>query len=190
MWGIALVLKVASYFFWPFVSFQEAVCYFSICNVQSIITTTRFLLKWNFLCGKLFTANCYALPFYSQYCYSNFSQSYSFIILWGTPAEVNFLLLSIELWLFSYFYYVLYYTVMEHGFSYKYRICSFVIFPSTTFLQQSEKSITYIFGQQQQVQKSKYGYTTKQSLKYGALSGVIWLWWGRSWLRRKLSGLR
>ena len=31
---------------------------------------------------------------------------------------------------------------------------------------------------------------TKQPLKDAALLGVIWSWWGRSWLRRKLTGFR
>ena len=57
---------------------------------------------------KLFKADWYILPFYSQYPYSEVPELSSFILLQYTHEEVPLLILSIDLVLFSCFYHVLY----------------------------------------------------------------------------------
>ena len=91
------------------------------------------------------TADCYTVPFYSQYFYSELSKLFLSILSWDTPAELHSLLLSIDLWRIYYFYHTLYQTVTGHWFYHKYWICSFVVFMNTTFSQQWKQSITFNF---------------------------------------------
>ena len=69
-----------------------------------------------------------------------------------------------------------------HFFFHKYQICSFILFSNTTFLQKTNQSITFNFWSLKKLQQPSLCYQTKQPLKDGALSGVIWFLWGRSWL--------
>ena len=130
---------MASSVFRSLISFQNAPFYFLFYHYN------KGHLKFRFIkCKKQYTADCYLLPFYSQYIYGELSKLFLFILFQDTPEEVHLLLLSIDLRIFSYFKYVLYLTILYFCFSHLYQICFFVVFVYTTFC------INFDFYQQQQ----------------------------------------
>ena len=64
------------------------------------------------------------------------------------------------------------------------------VFLTQLFRSRLRNPLPSIFDHQQQVHKSSSCYQTKLPLKEGALLGVHWSWWRRSWLRLKYPGFR
>ena len=80
---------------------------------------------------------------------------------------------------------------MELWFSCKYWNCYFFVFSKHNFFV-SVKEIHNLWSLMNnnkctnEITVTK----TKRPLKYRALSGISWSWWGRYWLRHKLPGFR
>ena len=86
---------------------------------------------------------CYVSLFYSQYCYSELSILFLFLLSRDTFVQVYSLLFSIDLQRFCYF--IMLYLKLSQNFDFLTNICSFVVFLDTQFSQQTNKTITFNF---------------------------------------------
>ena len=140
-------LNMVSSVFRSLISFQNVPEYCLVFYVQAVITTTRFFLKLSSLSAKLYTVDCYVLPFYSIYRHNYLSMLLPFLLMQHTTVEFIFLLSYID---FQRFCFTLFYIKLWWNFVFLANIKSVLscIF-KYNFLQQSRKSIHYNFYQQQ-----------------------------------------
>ena len=174
VWEFSLGLNVVSSIFRLLISFQEAPWQCLVCYVISISTTTRALFATCCRSTVIIATVSYHYCSYLYYCGIHLRR----YIFWYFPLIYNYSGI-----------FIICYLKLQQNITFLKNInsVSFVVFLNTTMYQHTKKSTSFDSWSSMTLVSV---IEIRRPLKYRALSGVGWLWWGIYWLRYQLHGFR